>query len=78
MFDPSALWDLALGAAALAGVRGLRKDIKAGFKETAEALSLHTTRLDNHETRLDELEVIEMEAGEPTMLGLAMAAQKRK
>lgn len=77
MFDPSALWDLALGAAALAGVRGLRKDIKAGFKETAEALSLHTTRLDDHETRLDTLEVVEMDAGEPTLLGFAMAAKRK-
>lgn len=78
MFDFSILGDLALGAAALAGVRGLRKDVRDGFKEAADAMALHTTRLDNHETRLDELEVVEMEAGEPTLLGFAMAAQKRK
>lgn len=78
MFDFGALGDLALGAVALAGLRGLRKDVKEGFKETVEALSLHSDRLDDHEGRLDDLEVIEMEAGEPTLLGFAMAAQKRK
>lgn len=77
MFDFGALGDLALGAAALAGLRGLRKDVKEGFKGTAEALVLHSDRLDKHEARLDELEVIEMEAGEPTLLGFKMAAKRK-
>lgn len=77
MFDFSTLGDIALGAAAWASVRGLRKDVKEGFKETAEALTLHSDRLDEHEQRLDNLEVIEMEASEPTLLGFKMASRRK-
>lgn len=63
--------DLALGAAALAGVRSLRQ----GLHEASEALA---GRLDDHEERITQLEVVEIEAGEPTMVGFQMAAKKGK
>ena len=79
MFDIGVLGDLALGAAALAGLRGLRKDVKVGFENTAQALELHSEAIENHETRLGDLEVIEIIAGEPTLVGFQLGkAMNRK
>lgn len=79
MFDIGVLGDLALGAAALAGLRGLRKDVKAGFENTAQALELHSEAIENHETRISDLEVIEIIAGEPTLVGFQLGkAMNRK
>lgn len=50
MFDLSALVDLALGGAALAGLRAFRKDVRA-YMESNDA------RHGRHEIRLDRLEV---------------------
>lgn len=62
MFDLSALVDLSLGAAALAQLRGFRRDVRA-------YMTANDARHESHEVRLDGLEAVTLVAGEPTLVG---------